>query len=894
MTARARSFERLYRSALLIFPRAFHERYADEMAEFARHRIDSALARGTFAFAREATHLIADLVSSAPREWIRRARDARAERKRAIAEGTLARNNMDILIQDLRVAARGLLRHRAFTIVAALTLALGIGANTAIFSVVNAVLLRPLGYPNPDRLVVVYGMQGTQGREGVVFPDYLEWRAQNRTFEDIGVFRGQSINFTGGDTPQRLVGSFVSASYMRITGATAGQGRIFTEAETEIATKAPVAVLSYPGWQSRFGGDPSIIGKTLVLNGQAHTVVGITKQGIQAPFGVPDVFLPIPYYPNASGLQRGNRGMLAVGLLKPGVAIETGERDLQALAKQQEDLFPTTNKGFGVELQPLKDQIVGASRAPIYIVFGAALVVLLIACANVANLQLARGAARHRELSVRAALGAGRGRIIQQLLTESTLLSLIGGAAGVGLAVVGTKSLRTALTNVLPVNGTITVDGVALAFATIVSLAAGILFGVAPAWKASRTNVHDMLRSRSAGNGLGHTATRNALVVVQLALSLTLLACAGLLTRSLIELQRVNTGFDNKNLMTMQFRLPPVKYDTPDKIWAMFDRAIAEIRTVPGVQSAALVRAFPLTGNGESYPVIVEGHAPAAPGDVPQLQVNSITPEYFSTMGIPRVSGRDISTSDTKDAMPVIVINEEFAAKTWPHQSPLGKRVQLAGDDHWWTVVGVVGNTKHFQLNEPQLLQGYIPHAQRPQIFTTLAVRGVGDPLPLTNAIRAAIWRVDKDQPVWGVASMEKLLDGAVGSPRLIVRLTAGFAIVALLLGAIGIYGVLSYTMAQRTNEVGIRVALGADSRQVVRLVVVEGMRIVAIAVAIGLGASLAATRLLQSQLFGVGPTDVVTFSIVTALLSIVAILACYIPARRASRVDPMVALRTD
>jgi putative ABC transport system permease protein len=894
MTPRVRLFERFYRSALLIFPREFRDRFADEMTDLARRRLEHAHARGAEALTREATHLVVDLVASAPREWMRRIQHARAERKQAIANGNSPRGDMDMLIQDVRFGVRGLMRHPAFTIVAALTLALGIGANTAIFSVMDAVLLRPLPYPNPDRLVAVWGVQGTQGQQGIVFADYVEWRAQNRTFEDIGVFRGQSINFTGGDSPQRLFGSFVSASYMRITGAAAGQGRIFTDAETEIATKAPVAVLSYNGWQARFGGDPSVVGKTLVLNGQPHTVIGITKQDVQAPFGVPDVFIPIPYYPNASGLERGTRGMLALGLLKPGVTIANADRDLKALAKHQEEAFPTTNKGFGVELQSLRDQVVGSSRTPIYIVFGAAVVVLLIACANVANLQLARGSARHRELSVRAALGAGRGRIAQQLLTESAMLSLIGGAAGVGLAIAGTKSLRAALTNVLPVNGTIAVDGVALAFTLVVSLASGILFGVAPAWKASRTDVQDMLRSRSSGAGFGHAATRNTLVVVQLALSLTLLACAGLLTRSLIELQRVDTGFETKNLMTMQFRLPAVKYDTPDKIWAMFDRAITEVRTVPGVQSAALVRAFPLTGNGESYPVTIEGRPAVAAGDAPQMQVNSITPEYFSTMQIPRLSGRDIATSDTKDAVPVIVINHELAAKMWPNESAVGKRLQFATDDRWWTVVGVVGNTKHFQLNEPQILQGYVPHAQRPQIFTTLAVRGSGDPLPLANAIRAAIWRVDKDQPVWGVASMDQLLDGAIGSPRLIVRLTAGFAIVALLLGAIGIYGVLSYTMSQRTNEVGIRVALGADSRQVVRMVVVEGMRIVAIAVAIGLAASLAVTRLLQSQLFGVGPTDAVTFSVVTLLLSIVAIFACYIPARRASRVDPTVALRAE
>ena len=894
MMRRASLFERSYRAALLIFPPKFREQFGDEMVDFARHRMRAARRDGAAACARETVRLFADLALSAPREWIAHTREQRAARAADIAAGIRPRDNMDIFIQDLRFALRGLMRRPAFTIVAGLTLALGIGANTAIFSVVNAVLIRPLPYPNPDRLVTIYGTQGAQHQQGVVFADYLEWRTQNRSFEDMGVYRGQSINFTGGDTPLRLIGLFVSASYMRITGSTAAQGRVFSDAETEIATKAPVAVLSHDAWQARFGGDPKVLGRTLVLNGQPHTVIGITKPGVAGVYGTPDVFLPIPYYPNASGLQRGVRGMAAIGLLKKGVTIANAERELIALAKQQEDAFPTTNKGFGVELMALKDQIVGSSRDPIYIVFGAVIVVLLIACANVANLQLARGAARYRELSVRAALGAGRSRIVQQLLTESMILSLVGGAAGVGLAIAGTKSLSKALANALPVNGTIAVDGLALAFALVASLASGILFGVAPAWRASRTDVQDMLRSRSGGGGLGHVATRNTLVIVQLALSLALLTCAGLLTRSLIELQRVNVGFDTNNLMTMQFRLPPVKYDNPDKIWAMFDRTIAEIRSVPGVQSAALVRAFPLTGNGESYPVTIEGRPPVAPADAPNLQINSVTTDYFATMKIPQLSGRDIAASDSKDALPVIVVNEQFAKATWPNESALGKRIQFAGDPRWWTIVGIVGGTKHFQLNEQQLLQAYIPHAQRPQIFTTLAVRGSTDPLPLANAIRAAIWRVDKDQPVWGLVSMDRLLDSAVGSPRLIMRLTAGFAIVALLLGAIGIYGVLSYTMSQRTNELGIRIALGAESRQVVRMVIGEGMRTVAIAVVIGLATSFAATRLLRSQLFGVQPTDLLTFTVVTVLLAAVAVLACYIPARRASHVDPMIALRTD
>jgi putative ABC transport system permease protein len=402
-----------------------------------------------------------------------------------------------------------------------------------------------------------------------------------------------------------------------------------------------------------------------------------------------------------------------------------------------------------------------------------------------------------------------------------------------------------------------------------------------------------MLRTRT-GTGQSHARTRNTLVVVQLALSLALLSCAGLLTRSLIELQRVNTGFETENLMTMQFRLPPSKYDSPDKIWQMFDRTVKEIRTVPGVKSAALVRAFPMTGNGDVLPITIEGRPAAKPGDAPNSLINPVTTDYFATMGIPRLAGRDVAESDNAQSVPVIVVNKTLAATMWPNESALGKRIQFAGDDRWWTIVGVVGDSKHFALNERQLLQAYIPHAQRPQIFTTVALRSTGDPLLLTRAVRDAIWRVDRDQPVWGVRSMDQLLAGAVGSPKLIVRLTVGFAVIALLLGAIGIYGVLSYTMSQRSQEIGIRIALGAESRRVVRMVVLEGMRIVAVAVAIGLVASLATTRLLRSQLFGVGPADVLTFTVVTALLALVAMLACYLPARRASRVDPMIALRSD
>ncbi len=523
----------------------------------------------------------------------------------------------------------------------------------------------------------------------------------------------------------------------------------------------------------------------------------------------------------------------------------------------------------------------------------AALVVLLIACANVANLQLARGASRTREMSVRAALGAGRSRMARQLLTESVVLSLVGGALGLAVAFGLTKVLVSLIGSQLPIDRrTISVDGRVVVFALAVSFACGILFGLVPAWKASRTDLTGMLRSRISA-GLGHVSTRNALVVVQLALSLALLASAGLLTRSLLALQRVNPGFDGDHLLTAQFRLPAGKYDTPEKIWTMFDRTVHELRSLPGVESAALVRASPLSGNGETYPAAVEGRTQVAASEAPQVQVNSVTTDYFRTMRIPMLVGRDVAEMDGAGALPVAVVNKAFAEQTWPGQSAIGKRVKF-GDDDWRTIIGVVGDARQYTLDETPLLQAYIPHAQRPQIFTSIVVRAKGDPHAAAASVRQALWRVDKDQPIWRFRSMEEDLAAVTTSPRVMMWLMGIFSLVAVLVAVVGIYGVLSYTMSQRTQEIGIRIALGADARRVRRMVVAEGARLVGVAVAIGLVGSLAATRLLRSQLFGVEPHDAVTFVAVTAVLGGVAILACYIPARRASRVDPMEALRTD
>lgn len=887
---RLTAFDRIYAAAMLIFPRAFRSRFGREMRDMAQDRMAEARLRGRAAAFIESTRLLADIAATAPSAWT----ILRRERTSYVAPATVPypRDHMDVLTQDLRFAFRGLLRRPAFTIVAVLTLALGIGATTAIFSVVNAVLIRALPYPDPDRLVMLWSVQGSQHGQPVAYLDYHDWRARTHSFVDMGVMRGQSLNLTGGDAPDRVTGSFVSASLFRVTGTKMARGRSFTDAETELASKAPVAIVQYETWRTRFAGDSSLVGKSLILNGTAFTVVGVTAPNSQIPYGAADVYLPMPYYPNAHGFDRGVTSAYAVGRLKPGVTLEAATRDIAAVAKQIEAAYPETNRGVSAEVESVKEALVGRVRDSLYIMLGAVGLVLLIACANIANLQLARSASRSRELSVRAALGAGRGRIVQQLLTESVVLSVVGGIAGIGIALALTKLLVTLVGGALPVEPTdIRLDGPVLLFALGVSVATGLLFGVAPALQASRADLNDTLRSRVAT--FASRRTRNLLVVVQLALSLALLACAGLLTRSLIALQGVDPGFDGRNLLTAQFRLPAAKYDTPEKIATMFAQTAAELRSIPGVQAAALVRASPFSQNGESYPVSAEGKPETFATDAPSMLLNAVTPGYFSTMRIPVLAGRDIGETDRADAALVIVVNKSYAEETWPGEPAIGKRVKVGGDG-WRTVVGVVGDAKHYTLNEHQLLQGYVPHAQRPQIFTSIVVRTIGNPLALSKAVREAIWRVDRDQPVWRFRAMEQDLSAVVQTKRAMMLLTGLFATAALIVAVVGVYGVLSYTMTQRTQEVGIRIALGADGRAVTRMVVGEGARIIGIAVVIGLAISAGATRLLRSQLFGIQPNDLTTFAIVTVALSTVAIAACYLPARRASRVDPMVALRSD
>jgi len=902
-----RDFPELCFTALLAcYPPSFRARFGVEMQGFFRARRAEARHRhGYRGVVRLWRHLVVDVLISAPVEWLHLL-TSRAEALHANEVDVpwsspfyLDREEtMDAVRQDLRFAFRTLRSRPAFTFIAVLTLALGIGATTAIFSVVNAVLLRPLPWPDAKRLVLVWGTRGEDRQVGVVYLDYLDWQKQSRSFDALAVMRGQSVNLTGGDRPERIIGSFITANMFAALGATPVQGRFFTDAETQVGTKQAVAVISDDFWRSHLGGRGDVLGRTLVLNGLPFTIVGVTGPETTAPLGTPDVWMPIGFYPNAGDLElRGRPGVLVVGKLKSSVSVERAQADLDAIARRLGGEYPATNAGIGVNVQPLVEQIVGPVRTPILVVLGAVAIVLLIACANVANLQLARAAARRRELSVRTALGAGRSRLIRQLLTESLVLSVVGGALGVAIARWGVALLAAQLAATIPVNGTVGLDAPVLLFAMAVTLGAGILFGSAPAWQYSRADVHDALTVRGDGGAsrAARSMLRNVLVAAQIALSVVLLVSAGLLTRSLAALSRVNPGFDASHVLTLQFRLPAAKYPTAGQISAMFTRTLEEMRSVPGVQHAALVRATPLNGNGETFPYSLPGKPLADASKAPTAQLNIVSGDYFATLHIARLVGRDFTIDDRADAPPVVIVNEQLARRAWPNESPIGKTIRIGGSDApWATVVGVVGTVKHFRLSEDPLDEAYMPYQQRPLIFTEVVVRAAGDPAAVANSIRAAVWRVDRDQPVWRVRTMNRVLDEARGGPRLTVWLMTGFAMLALVLAAIGVYGVMSYAVARRTQEVGIRMALGARRHQVLTMVLRDGMRTTTLALFIGLAIAALATRLLASQLFGVSATDPLTFTVVPLVLGLVALAACYLPARRASRVNPIVALRAD
>jgi putative ABC transport system permease protein len=895
-----RAAERVFELILRLYPAPMRREFADEMRAFVRARA----AEPRYATPLGTVCLVAQLAADGVRGAVRERAVARPALRSPggasiagdrVPDTDPPEETMVTLVQDLRYALRTLRRRPTFSTIAALTLALGMGATAGIFGVIDTLLFRPLRYPTPEQLVVVSATRGGSNREAPAYPDFVDWREQARSFQSLAVARSQSVNLTGRDTPERLSGSFVSASLFPLLGAEPMMGRVLAFEESEVGSARPVAVISEGLWRRQFGADPATVGRAIVLNGQPFTIVGIIPATFSF-FGVTDVWLPITSYPNSGGLTRKDHSMTVVGRLRPGVTVQSADAEMRAIAARLADRFPEENGGTGAHVEGLHDLVIGDARAPLYVVMAAVALLLVIACANVANLQLSHAVARRREMSVRAALGAGRGRLARQLLTESVTLSTIGGILGLAIAYGGVRALVKVIPMDLTFFSPIGVDGRVMAFAAIVSVATGIVFGLAPALHGSRQDLHDALATRAGGLAarFGRVDMRGAFVVAQIALSVMLLVGAGLLARTLVKLQQVDLGFDPTNVLTMEFRLPANKYTEPARIADFFTRAIAEIRAVPGVADAALVRAVPLSGNGDARAYAVAGSPEPEKGKAPVMQLNTISPGYFRTVRLPVVAGRDVDAHDDAGGPGVVIVNETLAKRAWPNAPAIGQRIRFVDSDRWLTVVGIARDAKHFGPADRAAPQAYIPYMQQPQIFTSVVVRAKRDPVALGPLVRAAIWRVDRDQPVWKIRTMDSLVNGAVGSNRVLLVVVGVFATVALLLAGLGIFGVMSFAVSQRTHEVGVRMALGARSTEVVRLIVGQGFRLTAAALAIGLVAAVGATRLMASQLFGVSATDPVTYVVVPLVLGVVAAVACYLPARRASRLDPLMALRRE
>jgi predicted permease len=797
------------------------------------------------------------------------------------------------LAQDVRLALRHLRRAPGFTIVAVLTLVLAIGANTAIFSAVSAMLLRPLPYPHAERITAIWGTMADAPRMLLSYPDLLEYRARNRTFDDIGIIRNQSVNLTGGDRPDRLSGTFVTANLLRLLGARVERGRLFNDQETAAGTGARVVLLSHAVWSSRFGGDSGILGRTLVLNGLPHQVIGVTAPEFHDPFGTTEVWLPATSGPNPNWITRENPAFGGVGRIRAGVTEAEASADLARIARALATEYPESNSGLGVRQQSLREFLVGQIRPALLILLGFVALILCIACANVANLQLARATARRREMSLRAALGAGRARLVRQLLTESVVLAAIGGTLGLLLARWGITALVAALPEGLPAIGDVGLDRTVLLFSLAITLGAGLVFGAVPARYGTRGQLSDALQGRGADQG-GGNRVRQLFVAVQLALCIVLLVGAGLLVRSFTRLQQVPVGFATDHLLTAELRLPVTKYRNDTLVAQFGQQALEQLRAIPGVKSAALVEAIPLSGNFGATSYRVEGRD-TPDSLLPTAQINSVSDGFFRTMELPVVMGREFTPADRLGAPAVVIVSRELARRAWPGESPLGKRITVVGPpDITATVVGMVGDVKQLTLSREDESQLYLAKAQTAGIFTSLAVRTTGDPDLLAEPVRQAIWAVDRDQPIWKIRSMESLLDRDLAPRRFTARLAGGFALLALLLAVIGVYGVMSYVVAQRTREIGIRIALGAARGEVVRLVLGRGLRIIILGTGLGLIGAYAGARAIQQQLYSVPAADALTFVSVPLLLVAVAALACWVPARRAARVDPAVALSAE
>ena len=815
--------------------------------------------------------------------------------------GTERKNNMLAdLGQDIRYGLRILGKNPGFTAIAVIALALGIGANSAIFSVVNAILLKPLPYKNPDQLVMIWENATHLGFPKDTPPpaNFLDWRQQSTVFESMAAFAERSFNLTGVGEPERLDGRRVSANLFDLLGVRPIVGRTFVAEEDKAGTK--VALLNESLWKRRFGSDPSVIGRALNLNGEVYTVLGVLPHTVRLPAAGnwrDQVWVPLAFSAEEAA-NRGSHYLEVIARMNPGVTLPKAQVEMDTIAARLAQQYPDYNARRGAVVGPLHEEIVGNMKSALLILLGAVAFVLLIACANVANLLLARAAVRQKEIALRLALGADRARLTKQLLVESVLLSLVGGVVGLGLAYYGLDVLTRFIPPEIAHADTITIDAKVLLFTLAVAVVTGLIFGLAPATQASHFNLNETLKEggRDSSAGVGGKRLRNSLVIVEVATSFILLIGAGLLINSFLHLRNLDPGFRPDHLLALNVDLSEVKYPDTQRRTAFFDEVTRRVQTLPGVQSAAVAGNLPFTYNGDSMSIAVEG-IPDPPIDQwPDVIFRTIGPGYFATMGIPLVRGRDFTDQDTPDTMPVVVISEKTAKYYWPNEDPIGKHLKpdvTTSDTPWRTVIGVVKDVRQNDFIAEPKMQMYFSFRQTKNLVANaLVVRTSVDPLSLATSVRNTVWAVDKDQPVANVDSMEHIVAGAVARQRFSTLLLALFAGVALVLAAVGIYGVMSYSVAQQTREIGVRIALGARRSDVLKMTVKQGLKLVGVGLTCGLVVALVLTRVMASLLFGISATDPTTFLSIALIQLLVALLASYIPALRATRVDPVIALR--
>jgi len=805
---------------------------------------------------------------------------------------------MTNFLQDVRYGIRMLAKSPGFTAVAVITLALGIGANTAIFSVVRAVLLKSLPYPEPDRLMSIREIQTHTGDMSVSWMNFLDWRQQNQSFDGLAVTRADRCILTGAGEPTQLRAGRVSAAFFPLLGAKPIVGRTFSEVE-DAPSAAPATVLSYALWRTRFGADPTIVGKGVMLDGEAYNIVGVLRPDFKFFQLKIDLYTPIGLRAKLpSYLNRGNhQGLTALARLRPGVPVSAARLELDTIMKRLEQQYPETNSGEGAIITPLYESRVSGIRPALLLLLGAVACVLLIACVNMANLLLARAAARQREFAIRASIGAGRGRIVRQLLTESLLLSLLGGILGLLIAVWAIGPLLRIAPQDIPRLADTEVDREVFAFTLAVIFLTGTLFGLAPAFQASRADVNTSLREsgRSATPGRHRQRLRAVLLISEVSLAVVLVIGSGLLIRSLLKAMAVNPGFRADHVLALDVNLPLAKYKEKPTWVTFMNQAVERVRNLPGVESASAVMCPPLGGECWDSVFVFDDRPVPPQAELPSAVFNIAEPHYFETIHTPVLAGRGFTDADTQKSAPVVLINETMAKRWWPNGNPIGKRIKQGwpkDDVPFREIVGIVSDIHQEGTDQPELPEVFAPAAQYP--FNTMTILARTKPLPMSLATAAvsAIQSLDSDQPVYNVKPLAAYFSESLASRKFSTLLLALFGGLALLLAAVGIYGVMAYTVSLRTHEMGIRMALGAQRGDVFGLIVGFGARLALAGIAIGLAGSLALARLMQSQLFGVSSLDPATFVAVAVLLCCVAVVACCIPARRAMRVDPIVALR--